>query len=861
MIDMSASDSGTESFPANGPVPPASEDDPAAACFRLNEPSVIYQTFDQEVVAVHLNTGSYHTLPGIAGEAFLLLAATGSSPREMASHLAARYDAPAAVIEPDLQVFISQLLGQAMVVAIDGPTAPLTPAAPVSQLAPYSAPTLESFSDLEGLVLIDPVHDVEAAGWPKLAPDTLIDPAAEAAAEEAAEKAPLPLLRCRLAGPNVIFERFNTETVAMDLGTGSYHSLSGEAEEIFLLLPSEPTTWEIRNALATKYTIETVELETALRDYLNQLVKQGLIVVEKLDPDAEPEPRVLQLAEMPAEDAPRKPFQRPYVEAFAQPSFDGGFGEDMTFSHEHTVQPAGTTERPAAEPYARRRYAIRSGDLVYSTAGGETVVSDRDEGKYFKLNRAASDVFALLQQKPDVGEIVAALERRYAVREQDLRVALMILLWNLRKVGLVALERGAATPALSSSSVLETLPIPAELLPFTGFDVAMHHDLRDLLRPFNTGHTERPQPKLAHTRQFLLLLEAYFEEAAAAGGSSEELFEVAGETLAIRCAGATQTAELRRAFHHLKSNAPAHTKPGLTLSAWNNGVVPAGPFLELTLARFYENWSILCGPRGEVLDFNTDEIAVIYHPGPDVLSVLDRGNGKAFYLLRDDAPLPFWELSSPFRHILHPWFSTRGVQYTHAGAVGNARGGVLLAGKGGSGKSTTSLLCASAGMRYAADDYCLTRPGISDEDATVFSLYGTAKLKGPEDLERLPEMAGRSFNEDSFEHGGVGKGTFNLSDLWPERMASGFPLRAILLPTVVDGTASRLEPCSPADALLALAPSTLAQLPFSGVADSLRLAALADKVPAYRLYLGSDLARIPILIEGLIDHLAGENVG
>jgi hypothetical protein len=52
--------------------------------------------------------------------------------------------------------------------------------------------------------------------------------------------------------------------------------------------------------------------------------------------------------------------------------------------------------------------------------------------------------------------------------------------------------------------------------------------------------------------------------------------------------------------------------------------------------------------------------------------------------------------------------------------------------------------------------------------------------------------------------------------------------------------------------LLALVPSTVAQLPFSGQADCLRLAALADKVPAYRLYLGSDLSQIPALIGELL---------
>jgi hypothetical protein len=828
-----------ESSSEQNPLPSTSAFEPARTSFRVNEPSVIYQTFDQEVVAVHLNTGSYHTLPGIAGETFLLIGSTGSSSRELAAALATRYDAPVSVMERDLDIFLAQLLDQEMIVAIDGPTSPRSAEpAPTSPLAAYTAPRLESFSDLEGLVLIDPVHDVGAAGWPNVAPETL-----DEVPSASKETYVLPLMRCRIASTNVIFERFNTETVVMDLGTGAYHSLSGEAEDIFLLFPSEPTTWEIRDALAKKYVVETPELEEALRDYLNELVKAGLIALEKLDQEIAG--RELQLGDADS----GKPFRRPLLEAFAQPSFDGSFGEDMTFSHERGAGSAATADNTAPEPYALRRYAIRSGDLVFSTAGGETVITDRDEGKYFKLNEAASDVFRVLAGKPDVSTVVHVLEKKYAVREQDLRVALMILLWNLRKVGLVTLERGE----VSQPAHPVEIPVPAQPVPFKGFDVAMYHDLKELLQPFNTFHTDHPKPKVFHARQFLMLLENYFEEATSASGCSEELYDVAGLPMTIRCATGGQTSSLRTAFQHLKSEARDAGTAGLTISAWHNGAVPAGPFLESTLAKLYENWSSVCGPRGELLAFDCDEISAIYHPGPDTLSVMDRETGKAFYLLRDDAPLPFWELSSPFRHILHPWFSSRGLQYTHAGAVGGANGGVLLAGKGGSGKSTTSLLCLAAGMLYAADDYCLTRPG----DTQIFSLYNTAKLKGHEDLQRVPEMAGRSFNEDSFEHGGVGKGTFNLSEVWPERIAAGFPLRAILLPTVIDSPDSRLEPCSPGEALLALAPSTLAQLPFSGQADSDRLAALADKVPCYRLYLGSELAQIPKLIRALV----GDPVG
>jgi hypothetical protein len=811
--------------------PAESADLPRANCFRVNEPSVIYQAFDQEVVAVNLNTGSYHTLPGIAGEVFVMLGSTGGSAPELAAELATRYEIAAGVIEKDLETFFHDLQEQAMIVALDRPSIVRERAAERSeaQRTPYSAPTLESFSDLEGLVLIDPIHEVGAAGWPNLASETI---------EEAdSVDSVLPLLRCRLAGPNVIFERFESETVAMDLSTGAYHSLSGVAEEVFLLMPNVPTTWEIREVLAKSYVVEADVLDHTLRDYLNQLVEVGLIGMEKTEGDVP-----LRDLGLGSTESGRK-FVRPTLETFDQPTFDQPLSEQ--FSHEQIISPAdesAAAEHPKAfEPYAKRHYSIRTGDLLFSSAGGELVISDRDGGKYFKLNEAASDIFRLLEKKPDVNGLIAALTRKYVVREQDLRVALMILLWNLRKLELVTMVAGEASPENSGVGVA-----PAEArIPFTGFDVAVHHDLSDLLRPFNT-YTSMVRPKgISQARQLLSLMDDYFEESVRASEAVEANYSIAGSSVKIRCAGGSHSALLMKAFEHLRTG-PARSD--LTISAWNYGSAEAGPFLEPQLARLYENWSAVCGPRGEWLEFQGAGVTAIYHPGPDVLSLLDRESGRAFYLLRNAGPLPFWELSSPFRHILHPWFSSRGLQYTHAGAVGGARGGVLFAGKGGSGKSTTTLLCSAAGMLYAGDDYCLT----SADDAHVYSLYNTAKLKGPEDLERVPEMRGRSFNEDSFEHGGIGKGTFNLMELWPERMATGLPLRAILLPTVTGRVESRLEPCSAADALLALAPSTVAQLPFSGHADCDRLAALVDKLPCYRLHLGTDRGQIPVLLRELV---------
>jgi hypothetical protein len=228
--------------------------------------------------------------------------------------------------------------------------------------------------------------------------------------------------------------------------------------------------------------------------------------------------------------------------------------------------------------------------------------------------------------------------------------------------------------------------------------------------------------------------------------------------------------------------------------------------------------------------------------------VVDPASGHAWFLKRDLSPLPYWEIGSPFRYIFHAWFTARGIQFVHAGAVAACGVGALITAKGGSGKSTTTMLCAKAGMEFAGDDYCLVDPA----NNYLHSLYNSSKLKGPDDLTRVPDVVGLSQNPDSFEVGGAGKGIYFLPDVWPQRLSPGFPLRAILIPDVTGAEDSSLEPCSAADALLAMMPSTVAQLPAAGQGDCQRMAALVAGLPVYRLHLGSDVSQIPPLVESVL---------
>jgi len=136
------------------------------ACFRINSPSVIYERFDDELVAIHLDKGTYHSMAGSATDAFVLLSEEATAV-ELADALATRYAATPGEIVTALAPFLEQLQNEQLIVPVETrkPRGPLQAAGNESGL-PFAAPSLQAFRDLEGLLLLDPVHEVGEEGWP-----------------------------------------------------------------------------------------------------------------------------------------------------------------------------------------------------------------------------------------------------------------------------------------------------------------------------------------------------------------------------------------------------------------------------------------------------------------------------------------------------------------------------------------------------------------------------------------------------------------------------------------------------------------------------------------------------------------------
>lgn len=132
---------------------------------RINQPSVISESIDGEVVVIALGTGTYYSLRTTAAHVWDSLAA-GATVEQVVADLAGAHPDDPERVDADVRAFVAQLLGEALLVE-GAPTQPTAAPPPPAAGTPWQPPVLETFTDMQDLILLDPVHEVEPGqGWP-----------------------------------------------------------------------------------------------------------------------------------------------------------------------------------------------------------------------------------------------------------------------------------------------------------------------------------------------------------------------------------------------------------------------------------------------------------------------------------------------------------------------------------------------------------------------------------------------------------------------------------------------------------------------------------------------------------------------
>lgn len=138
---------------------------------------VLHDAIDGEVIVIDLTTGTYYSLRDTAAYVWSLIhTAPGVSVSELEQALRQRYQANGSDIRAEVTDFIGRLDEEGLITRAaqeeSSPDVLSTDEGGERTAQAFVAPVLEKFTDMQDLVLIDPVHDVSAAGWPHTRADS-----------------------------------------------------------------------------------------------------------------------------------------------------------------------------------------------------------------------------------------------------------------------------------------------------------------------------------------------------------------------------------------------------------------------------------------------------------------------------------------------------------------------------------------------------------------------------------------------------------------------------------------------------------------------------------------------------------------
>lgn len=239
----------------------------------------------------------------------------------------------------------------------------------------------------------------------------------------------------------------------------------------------------------------------------------------------------------------------------------------------------------------------------------------------------------------------------------------------------------------------------------------------------------------------------------------------------------------------------------------------------------------------------SQRVSAMTDPISGTLSTWDEDERVGYYWCGNVDRLPAWDFAAPLRALFSWSLPSFDMHLIHAAAVGNDEGaGVLLAGPSGRGKSTTAIICAAKGMRIVGDDYVVLD---TSGDLRAHTIFDIVKLRPDSPANALvPDAEALLVRED-------GKAHIQLSDVLGEQHIESLDLVAIGVPKIAEQTGKpRRE--SGRSTLLALAPSSILQLPGTQRDTFPALVRACRELPAYEFEVGPDIDAIPAAVSMML---------
>jgi len=317
----------------------------------------------------------------------------------------------------------------------------------------------------------------------------------------------------------------------------------------------------------------------------------------------------------------------------------------------------------------------------------------------------------------------------------------------------------------------------------------------------------------------------------------ESFYTFAGQRVRFCIVGQNLAKNITQPFSHLRIDGSVSSATDLTIELWDEQ--ETGVQCQIRPVDSDSHWV-------EVTATSLDN-RFIGQRLPHTFTCFDRMTHHIVGSLVWNEHIFVYERAKPLARLLVEWHNDRQVQVIHAGLVAWNGQGVLLAAKSGSGKSTSTLACLSAGFGYLGEDYVGLRR-LADGSFLGHSLYSSVFLE-TRHLQRFPSFLPYTIKGKRHEQ----KSAVILSHVFPERLERTVPIRFVLIPRITGLQESKISPASKGQALLALGPSSLLQIPSRGIRSFPKLAQLVEQIPCYWLDAGYDIDSIPRCIKEFLE--------
>jgi hypothetical protein len=138
--------------------------------YAVNTPSVVSEVIDGELVIMDLKSGNYFSAEKTAASIWDWIS-RGYGTEYLEENISSYYKNVDPNYKQHLREFSEKLIEHQLIRENNYEVEPSELPASTTQLEVYSKPVINIFTDMQDMILLDPIHEVDEQGWPAPMPD------------------------------------------------------------------------------------------------------------------------------------------------------------------------------------------------------------------------------------------------------------------------------------------------------------------------------------------------------------------------------------------------------------------------------------------------------------------------------------------------------------------------------------------------------------------------------------------------------------------------------------------------------------------------------------------------------------------